>query len=107
MTAITVSLSMVPVGVLPIKPENLVISTFTRLFRPLKNALTKELIRFYKFAYGDKIKLIKIAFEVDDIFFLSHILLQNNLLSALILLFLFENTNLPLILLEIQYLFDL
>ncbi len=34
-------------GVLPIKSENPVISTFTRLFVPLNNALTKVLIRFY------------------------------------------------------------
>ncbi len=107
MTAFTTTLCMEKAGVTDQKNLNPIISTFTRLFWLLKKALTKELIRFNQFAYGDKIKLIKIAYEVDYIYFLTHTLLQNNQLSALILLFLSGNTNLFLILLEIQYLFDL
>ena len=42
-------------GVQSIKKTNLIISTFEELFRRSKIALTKELIRFDKNAYGDSI----------------------------------------------------
>lgn len=46
-------------GVQSTKQRNLIISTFERLFQGSKTALTKELIRFSKNAYGDfKIKLL-------------------------------------------------
>ena len=42
-------------GIQSIKQTNLIISTFEGLFRESKIALTKELIRFAKNAYGDNI----------------------------------------------------
>lgn len=44
---------MEKVGVQSIKRTNLIISTFEGLFSGSKIALTKELIRFDKNAYGD------------------------------------------------------
>ena len=44
-------------GVQYIKQINLIISTFKGLFRGSKIALTKELIRFSKNAYGDYISI--------------------------------------------------
>ncbi len=46
---------METVGIQSTKQSNLIISTFEGLFQGSKIALTKELIRFIKFAYGDSI----------------------------------------------------
>lgn len=46
-------LCMETAGVQSIKQTNLIKSTFAGLFRVSKIALTKELIRFNKNAYGD------------------------------------------------------